>query len=413
LTAIAVRPTGQMGGQSAVLFGDSITGLNYAASTGYYSEGYFNWANALLGMPFTTVYPLGVGGDTTALMLARIQAVVNTGADWAFVMGGTNDIFTSPTSTDYAAIFANLKQIYSTLLNAGMKVVAVTPPVRNTGSQANAQIVAQLELNRLILSYAAATPNMIGVNAYGATVSPTDASGNQKTNYLYDSTTHPSNIGAYAIGKAVKAQLEFYLPPTQNLLESIADNNTTWAGSKNLLSTGLFQGSGGSAGTGASGTVPTGWTASRSSGAAGTSVVMSVPARSDGFGNNLTLTVTGDAAETTGLLDVVCSSFHAQVTAGDVLRARCLVSVGSPVAIKGFYLRLSVTAGGVTTTYFSMVNQQTDVAMAEGITDCVFETPPLTVPSGSVTAATLSLRARVGASASGTVSFARASVLKE
>lgn len=396
----------------AALFGDSITAINYVANTGYGSEGSFNWANALLGWPFSSIVNLGVGGNTTADMLRRLPLLIGSGAGVAFVRGGTNDIYSAPVNIDPAAIFANLLLIYRAVLEAKMLLVVYTVPVRNPSGIAASQLLCHSQLNRLIRDYAQTTPGVLLVDEYAVGVNGSDATGAPKANYLYDSATHPANICAFQTGKLTAAVLGPFVPRVDRLVASAADNSVARPGCSNILDSGLMLGTGGSSGTGGSGTVPTGWTASRTSGASGTSVAVSTAARSDGYGNDVLMTVTGDAAETTGVVELVTPSLHSRVSAGEFIKARAAVKLDSaPAGIKGMYLRLSVTAGGTTVTRFSMIAQFTDQPMEEGFSG-VFETEAIQVPAGSVTALTLHLRVRCGASAAGVVRWGRVSLEK-
>ena len=66
----------------------------------------------------------GVGSNTTTQMLARLNSnVIDTGAAYAVVWGGVNDIAADVSAVD---IEANLQTIYTNCHNAGIKVVAVT-----------------------------------------------------------------------------------------------------------------------------------------------------------------------------------------------------------------------------------------------------------------------------------------------
>ena len=63
----------------------------------------------------------GVGGDTTAMVLARIQSVLNSDAGIVVLLAGTND----RSSTDAATSIANLEQIVKQLTDAGLWVILI------------------------------------------------------------------------------------------------------------------------------------------------------------------------------------------------------------------------------------------------------------------------------------------------
>ena len=87
-----------------------------------YAEGYFTWANILLGQRFVLLNNAGIGGNTTSQMLTRLKKdVLDYKPSYAFVLGGINDIIQSVSAE---TIVANLDQIYKELLRNGIIVLA-------------------------------------------------------------------------------------------------------------------------------------------------------------------------------------------------------------------------------------------------------------------------------------------------
>lgn len=105
------------------IFGDSRTAnCHTIAATAFATEnyGYSFWASQVSGAFCPTTNNFGVGGDTTAQMLARISAVVASSADIVLFMGGTNDRTSSMTVADTKR---NILAIVRRLQKAGKIVI--------------------------------------------------------------------------------------------------------------------------------------------------------------------------------------------------------------------------------------------------------------------------------------------------
>lgn len=117
------------------IYGDSRTAqCHTVAATAFSTEnyGYAFWAAQASGGFCPTTHNFGVGGDTTAMMLARIAAVVACPADIVLFMGGTNDRTSSMTVADTKR---NILAIVRRLQKAG-KVVIVGNDTPRFGSKA-------------------------------------------------------------------------------------------------------------------------------------------------------------------------------------------------------------------------------------------------------------------------------------
>lgn len=406
----------------ASLFGDSISQLNISNPTNttnvYQYCNWFNIANALLGQRLTLINNAGVGGDTTAGMLARINVQVY-GAGFGqvtsnqttapsnlpgplvgnpeivFVMGGTNDIFGSSLSA--ATVEANLLSIYQTLLNAGVTVVAMTVPAVNVtnGSYTTAQIAVQLAVNDWIRAQVRNTKGMILVDAFAGSIDPNNATTVQglQTSF-YDGFHHPNNVGAWGIATRVQAALTGIVPPLTDLLPT--SNLATFATSSSinqLLTNPLLNGSTAVSGTGMTGNGPTPGVPTYTNNGSATTVA-SVAARSDGFGQNLSLATTTSAAGDG--IQVTWPDQHANVVVGATYIAMAEINVTGPsgaalTAANNLYnVSLGIQFYDGTTNYFvrdwytNLTDTSTtsgDKPYANGSFDVVLRTPPITIPA--------------------------------
>ncbi len=282
----------------AVLLGDSITGQNTDTGTNknaYHGpRGYMSWAQIRMGFPFNYTVGnagtntiigdnKGVSGDTTALMLARLQAdVLNRNPDIVFVLGGTNDI---NSGTSYASVTGNLNSIYSQILARGAMVAAIPVTPRTSASDWSSSARRQVHhaVNQWIRDKALSTQGMILVDPYSVMIDPTTANGDARSGFTADGL-HFAPIGAFYIGKLIADIFSPLMRPCKPVFCSQSDTydapNNPYG---NMVTNGLHTGTGGTAGTGATGSVATNWQAFRNSGTSATTITASKTTRSDGL----------------------------------------------------------------------------------------------------------------------------------
>lgn len=413
-------------GNSIIFYGDSHQqkGQTYNQSATlkyefFYADCFPWWLQALSGCRFNILGWRAVGGKTTTEILGWIDRVIEANPGVVVLNAGTNDALVEGLA-DVATPLANIENIWRQLTSRGITVITVTPIITDptvAGLSATEGMMLR-NLRHRMIERAARYPGVVLIDAYALGVDPTSATGAQKTNYLRTDKVHTSNIYSYKIAKAILAAIDGLIPPKNNLVCSIADALSVDASSLNLMTNSLFTTtSGGTAGTGASGTVHSGWAASRASGAAGSTIAVSNSARSDGFGNDMVLTLTGDVAETSALLMAQYSISLTGIVAGDSYYAKCEITVGaSPVALRGVILMMRSDSIAPTSTYTAIAGHSEDMtgnsmyALEEGYT-ATYETPACIAQPG-VTAGNFIIRVGcyVGASASAVVKVGRISL---
>lgn len=236
------------GGNTVVLFGDSITAYNggpsiLAPTASWDSKGFFVWANILLGGRIKVLNQAGVAGDTTAQMLARISSyVLAYRPGYVAVLGGANDAIQSIAS---ATTITNLTAIYRRCLSLGIGVIAI-PIIPATGLSA-AQLVLVSAVNRFIKDYCRSNPGMILCDMGQAIVDP-NTNWSPASGYLLDGL-HPNSLGASVMGKALYTVLNPIIPPADLM----------GMGASNLLTNPYFYGTGT--------TISTGWSLQGGTGA--------------------------------------------------------------------------------------------------------------------------------------------------
>lgn len=208
------------------LFGDSITEQNKLSSTNPFFhgvKGYFTWANVLLGHNFNVVKYSGVGGNTTAQMLARLYNDIINIQDkprYCLVLGGTNDCLGDISS---ASIISNLNNIYDALIENGIIVIACTilpattingaPSRRNTMNAVNRwiKLLPQVKKNVIVCDW---VPDFID-----------QSTGNPKSNFTTDGI-HPTHLGAYYLGYKLYSILKDKIQISDILCNSAFDSSS-------------------------------------------------------------------------------------------------------------------------------------------------------------------------------------------
>lgn len=383
---------------TAVLFGDSITANNNASPIKTQDIGYFTWGNALSGMRFNVLNNAGIAGNTTTQMLARIATdVLAYKPKICTVMGGTND-----TDTDPVVVVPNLRSIYQTLTAAGIYVVALAVLPRPTGSTAQKQNI--LLVNRWIADYWASKSGGEFVDAFAAVVDPTSTTQAATSNALSDNV-HPSNLGAYWIGKKISPVLQRFSSNSALVSSAYDDayvNTASLVKSKNPM----MLGSGGVAYAPFTGAAATGFSVSASGSPSGTA---SVVARADGMGNDQVVTITSTANNDKCIINPLILFGAGGLAVGDQFYVEFEVSIVSPVALKSveaYMLAQGDNSGN--SAAFTPVGASGNLPEAATFT---MRTPVATIPAGS-TAPALTIAFTFSGAGSATIKIGRLAVRK-
>lgn len=329
--AIARRAVGYL--RDVVLFGDSLSAMNSwsgATSIGRPDNGYLTWATALAGVELNVVRNAGIGGNTTAEMLARIDAdVLAYQSDVVIEMSGINGIETLPVETQ----IQNKVAIWQKLLAAGRYVIAMSTTPHGGGTDPGITNIARL--NALAAEFWRGRTDGEFVDLHPFVTNTSIATAPWKTDFSYD-FVHPTNLGAYWMAQALVPTLRRLFAP-RRLVSSPRDTLQYDMLSKNILTNPLFLGTGGVNGTGCTGTIPTDW---RGLCNANVSAVHSVAPANSGVGQKLVATITATA---TGYYSVYNSSVFTNAVVGDVLQSSARIKVVSAVNMTGLKFGIAST----------------------------------------------------------------------
>lgn len=255
--------------RTMVVLGDSLTeqGGTFPGATGTNLDlrpfAPWVWGNNLLSQGFTILGNLGIGGQTTTQIRARIGDALALKPGWVHLLAGTNNMGVvngvADAKTDIAAML-------DTFAQRGIRVILGTMPPRITANYTGTIKADTFALNEWIIQEARARPNVILADYFSAL---SDTSGNYRAlidgfNPTVDGI-HLSATGAYTAGRVFAAALSPFAP------KAVPYSPPTPGA--NLLSNPRPAGNGA--------TAPTSWTLGGSSSGA---VTWSDTTRADGLG---------------------------------------------------------------------------------------------------------------------------------
>src|SRR5262245_49854810 len=156
------------GGRSRLVgFGDSIIALSYLVNGNITSNpgGLLTWFNILANQRFEhipTVHNLGIAGNTTGQMLARIDTLLALDPQIVVFSGGGNDWITNVPA---ATTIANLNQIFDRVLASGASLFPlILIATQAPHAKSDAQVRTALTVNEWIKQYAVGKTNFFPVD---------------------------------------------------------------------------------------------------------------------------------------------------------------------------------------------------------------------------------------------------------
>lgn len=276
--------------QTLVLLGDSITAGNSVTSQGtiipYRTniEGQVVWGNYLSGYKFDIVANLGIGGETSTQILARVQSVIDINPSHCIVLCGMND---PAGEVANQLLIDNIKAIYESLSNAGIFVFFCTPTTRVGDTQKNSQ---SLRARAFMMSYFSTKPNIEIIDLCSAWIDSSSLTALPVLSNLRDDL-HPSIIGGYTGGKEISKTFSKFKTKYNFPISAYDDYNITDRCTQ-LLKNPMMIGTGGNNAGAVTGTVAKDHNVYIIQ--AGT-CNCSKEARSDGFGEYQVFDITGSA----------------------------------------------------------------------------------------------------------------------
>lgn len=321
-------------------------------------NGWPTWARILLGNRLTVLFNAGVGGNTLAQMLARLQGdVIARNPAWCSVMGGINDI--ARLTSDQ--IISLLREIYRQLRSNGIRIVAHTILPLATGhasySVANQQKI--LAVNTWIRRECLLNRAMRLCDSYRAVVDPLSATGQPKAGYLANDFIHPSARGAKAIADAFYAAMWRDLLDSNTLISSAFDNRAAFSGNSNLWSSMPAVLTGGAIAGTATGDPPAGFSVKSTSGSpvvVASGAWRTVATHGDDCGAVVRMSFQATTALDAGQITQNGSGWAASVSIGRAYYFECALDVTNVAGsnLSALYLSITYVVDGVSFTVYAL-----------------------------------------------------------
>ena len=307
---------------------DPATGLSYYSMprnnnyASYADYGFFTWADALMGAPHYLIKNAGAGGENTDQILVRFDTdVIALMPELIYLSGGRND-FKQGKTADY--VIANWQIMLDKCDSINAFVVMLDAPYgSNLNLTAGAVQQAQI-FNNWLRDEARRRRQSLYVPVSAIIADPDVTSGNYgQTALLMTDATHYNNLGAHRIGAYIAKVMAPFIRPWSNFPVSPVNG---WDFSNTDIpeirsSNPFFAGTGGTALTGITGQVATGYEVGRSVGVP--TCVASIVADRDNIGNAQRLAITFTAADEAVYLGVLTSSVHSRFVANRISELQC------------------------------------------------------------------------------------------
>lgn len=230
------------------------------------------WGDAADTQHYSAGCNVAVGGCTSTDVLARVNTTTNIAPDIICLAIGINDINGGDTASNVMARIEQIVRYYTGLgkqvLLGNLRPVGAAYP-HTDWSNGSSRMTQRSTLNASLATFAAAAANVHLVDLAAAYEDPGNA--NRPRAGDMSDHIHPSASGAFRGGQAWLAALKKLIKPL------VPDR----PGSANLISNGIFAGTGGSISTGVTGVAAPDWVIARQPGGAGTSTAVASKDGSD------------------------------------------------------------------------------------------------------------------------------------
>lgn len=162
-TSSSTAPDTQLG-PGCVAMGDSLTARDDDNVNNVHADSYINYASYAAASKFYVIRNSGVGGNTSAQMLARFQTdVVNYKPRCVAILAGTND------TTPLSQTLPNIKSMVKQALTAGIVPILATIPPSGTAAISAPTITATGAITGGTLAAATYAYRVTAVNGAGET----------------------------------------------------------------------------------------------------------------------------------------------------------------------------------------------------------------------------------------------------
>jgi lysophospholipase L1-like esterase len=324
----------------------------------------------------------------------------------AFCMG-TNDIYADATDV---TVFNRIKAITDKILNYGISVFlhTIPPSGPSAPSYTIARTATLMRVNQMIRQYARRTKGVVLIDTFSLWVDPSSATADWRTDYSADDV-HPSDTASVALTAYYKTLLTGLMPPSPPIACSFIDRVASDAANKQISSNNMMTGTGGTISGGATGTAPDTLTLTKTGtvAAAGTPGV----SRSDGVGTDFQVVASG--AVNGDVVDILWSSAHTYVAAGDELFAELDLRCSGMTNVRSVEFYIEIVADGVTKLIYAINNSGNNINIGSAYSG-VFRTPIGKIPTDAASITVVRQRVKITFMGAGgaTLLMGRAAMIK-
>lgn len=395
-------------------------------SSSNYSHGIVTNFAAISQKDVSQVFNGGYSGQRSDYVLTQAASALATSPDVLIELCGVNDLaqlattFAGNSTACENAIVTNRTAIWDAARAKGVPTVALSlTPVGNLGGFTSAARYCLQRVNARLKKIAAARRDTIWVDIHEIGVDPADANSYPRTNYALD-TLHPSALFAYKIGQRLSTVIGSRFAPTGNLISAQLDSLFSDSASLNFLNpvNGMFVGgTAGSAGSGISGTVHTGWTVDRGSSSGAPTGVASIVTAADGVGNAQRVVATANNPGESLRFLARTAPLISQLPAGSKVEVFFKVNVTSQTNLRSVQAATKIYfTGGIQSSPMASFSLSVSggpgvVALPDTTYEMLVRVPPVYVPTDAVSIQFLDLEVipQFNAAGSATVDISRVS----
>lgn len=362
----------------AVAVGDSliVTGLTSdATNLSLGDNNWPAWATAYLKQRLTLDGVFGLGGseisDITNYIIDNVLTMVPL-PGWLFTVSGGANILNGDSA---ATVISELKAFYKLLRNKNIIVVDCTNGPADALNTDALRIVA-FEVNQFKMEYARQNRGIVVIDV-AALIADGPSSPPAIATSLTSDGTHFTGAGCKRIGQHVSDVIGNIVPSEINSV-SMSYDTAALHDYGNMVTNGIFDGTGGSsAGTGASGSVATGWLHVVSGTI--TSVASKVARSGDDIGENQRLTISGAGASATASMFQTISS---NIKVGEECFAQIEIETQS-AAVEMAGINLQVICRALSSDIYTVkfLTPSDESMSAPG--NIVLRTLPFTIPAST------------------------------
>jgi len=369
--------------QWAMCIGDSLISNGWGSTStvkALKSRGWQNWVAVNLGQRIWIQDSFAVGGTTASDIITQYTdniAVLSDKPGFLFISMGGNDLLSDDSQAAVDALKRDMDSLLTAVTSDGIiPIVLVGGAV--DASLTDALRAAMYDYQTWLIAYAANKGNIVLVDGFTTLLDPLSLSGKPRAGTLFDDNVHFSTTAAQRIGAKGAETLSKLILNTEKWYVSLNDDHGPNA---NIVSNALMTGTAGTLGSGVTGVIADGWSSLTSGGVSMVGSKVAADADDDFQGDWQQLTLSGGAANSTGLL---FATENTDYEIGDNVVSQMEIEATGLTEITGVYLEFLCKNSGGSILARSRSVIMNDVAEEMDDFKGVLRTSALVIPTDTV-----------------------------